>query len=85
MEKLLKFFYKPKLARKVQMDDTDLINSVIKSVTASRDIATLPALKELIAKTALTETPINLLIFCRVRIPGPYFFDSQFPLSFSTE
>lgn len=52
MEKLLKLFYKPNLARKVQMDDTDLISSVIKSVTASRDIATLPALKELIAKTA---------------------------------
>lgn len=73
MEKLLKFFYKPKLARKVQMDDTDLINLVIKSVTASRDIATLTALKELIGKTALRETPINLLIFHRVRNPRSLF------------
>lgn len=38
------------------MNDTDLINSIIKSVTASRDIATLPALKELIAKTAEGDT-----------------------------
>lgn len=56
MEKLLKLFYKPNQARKVQMDDTDLINSVINIVTASRDIATLPALKELIAKTAEGDT-----------------------------
>lgn len=51
------------------MDDTDLINSVIKSVTASRDIATLPDLKELIDKTALRETPINLLIFLQSQKP----------------
>ncbi|CAM9214208.1 unnamed protein product [Bubo scandiacus] len=48
------------------MDDTDLINSVIKGVTASRDIAHSPALKELIAKTSLREVPIKLpLIFLR--------------------
>lgn len=36
----------PNVARKAQVDDTDLINSVIKGVTASRDIAPSPALKE---------------------------------------
>lgn len=48
------------------MDDTDLINSVIKSVTASRDIAPSPALKGSIAKTALREKLIKLpFIFLR--------------------
>lgn len=48
------------------MDHTDLINSVIKGVTASRDIAPSPALKELIAKTALREMSIKFpLIFLR--------------------
>lgn len=56
----------PSLARKAQMDHTDLINSVIKGVTASRDIAPSPVLKELIAKTALRDTSIKLpLIFLR--------------------
>jgi len=56
----------PNLARKAQMDETDSINLVVKGVTASRDIAPSPALKELIPKTALRETPVKLpLIFLR--------------------
>lgn len=56
----------PNLAREAQMDDADLINSVIKGVTASKETAPSPALKESIAKTALRETPIKLpLIFLR--------------------
>ncbi|XP_009880476.1 PREDICTED: COX assembly mitochondrial protein homolog [Charadrius vociferus] len=48
------------------MDDIDLINSVIKGVTASRDTAPSAALKQSIAKIAVRETPIKLpLIFLR--------------------
>lgn len=64
------------------MDDTDLINSVIKSVTASRDIAPSTALKGSIAKTALREKLIKLpLIFLRSQklLTGPHcWFDSTF-------
>lgn len=56
------------MARKAQVDDTDLINSVIKGVTASRDIAPSPALKESIAKTPLREMPIKFpFIFLRTQ------------------